>query len=157
MKKYSSLIRACAVAAIYVVLTYASSIFGISSGPVQLRVSEAMCILPVFMPAAVPGLGVGCFIANLLLPGAQPIDAIFGSLATLIGAYGTLKLRKWKILPYIPPVLANMIIIPFVLQYAYGLTGSYWYFMLTIGMGEILSVGVLGYFLRSALLRTKFF
>ena len=80
------------------------------------------------------------------------LDIIFGSLATLIGAFGTYLLRnqnKW--LAPLPPIIANIIIVPFVLAYVYHLEGSIPYFMLTVGIGEIISCGVLGMLLRTVL------
>ncbi|MEE0967930.1 MAG: QueT transporter family protein [Clostridia bacterium] len=138
------------IAALYVVLTMISNMLGLASGAVQLRLSEALAILPVFTGAAVPGLFVGCLISNLL-SGCIALDIIFGSLATLIGAYGTYTLRRFKILPFIPPVLANTLIIPFLLVYAYGIEGTVGFFVLTVGAGELLSCGLLGYLLRTAI------
>ena len=85
--------RAAAIAALYVALTYLASLFGLSSGVIQIRFSEALTILPVFTSAAIPGLYIGCILANLLT-GAAPYDVLFGSLATLIGAVGTYFLRR---------------------------------------------------------------
>ena len=83
--------QAAVIAAIYVVLVV---IFNyISFGPVQFRIAEALTILPYFTPAAIPGLFVGCIIANIL-GGAIVWDVVFGSIATLIGAIGTYLLRK---------------------------------------------------------------
>ncbi len=131
------------IAAIYVVLTFIANLFGLSSGVIQIRFSEALTILPIFTPAAIPGLFVGCILANLLT-GALIPDVIFGSLATLIGAYFTYLLQKKPILATLPPILSNTIIIPFVLRYVYGLDGSLPYFMLTVGIGEVISCGILG-------------
>ncbi|MBE7031624.1 MAG: QueT transporter family protein [Ruminococcaceae bacterium] len=143
-------VQGAAVAALYVVLTFVSAFFGLSSQAIQLRLSEALCVLPVFFPAAVPGLFVGCIIANFLT-GSIFIDVIFGSIATLIGAIGTRLLRQHKLLCLTPPILSNTLIIPFVLAFAYKFEGSIFYFMLTVGLGELLSCGVLGYFLAAAL------
>ena len=101
------------IAAIYVALTMAFQ--PISFGPVQFRISEALCILPFFTPAAIPGLFVGCFLSNLFC-GAAGLDIVFGSLATLIGAVGSYALRKSKVLVCVPPILANTIIVPWVLR-----------------------------------------
>lgn len=153
MKK---LCRGAAVAALYVVLTFVSASVGLSSGAIQVRISEALCILPIFMTEAIPGLAIGCFISNLLVPGSVFADALFGSIATLIGGVGTILLKKWKILPLIPPILSNMIIVPLVLIYAYGINDAYWYLVLTVGLGEVISVGVLGSVLKGVLKRNKF-
>lgn len=142
-----------AIAAIYTILTVAFA--PISFGPIQTRISEALCILPFFTPAAIPGLFIGCAISNLFM--GMPIDAVFGSLATLIGAIGTYALRKNKNrrLASLPPVLSNMMIIPWVLRYAYGADDMIWFMMVTVGIGEVLTAGVLGQALLTALERYK--
>lgn len=142
------------VAALYVALTYAAAALGLASGVIQFRLSEALCILPVFTPAAIPGLTVGCLLANLLT-GCAAWDVVFGTLATLIGAVGTWLLRRNRFLACIPPIASNMIIIPFVLQYVYGAPESYFFLMLTVGVGEIVCVGILGQMLYQALLPHK--
>jgi len=152
MKK---LCRGAVIAALYVVLTFVSASVGLSSGAIQVRISEALCVLPIFMPEAVPGLALGCFISNLLVPGSVFADAIFGSIATLLGGVGTYLLKKWKILPLVPPIVSNMIIVPLVLIFAYGIEDAYWYLMLTVGAGEVISVGILGYILKIVLLKNK--
>lgn len=131
------------IAALYVALTYIANLFGLASGAIQVRVSEALTILPVFTPAAIPGLTVGCIIANIVT-GCLPWDVVFGSLATLIGAIGTRLLRKNPYIAWIPPVVSNMAIVPIVLQKVYGVPDSWWYLVLTVGAGEVISCGVLG-------------
>ena len=142
------------IAAVYVLLTMLAAAMGLDSGAVQLRLSEALTILPVFTPAAVPGLFIGCLLSNLLAGGVI-WDVIFGSLATLLGAVGTRLLRKNRWLACLPPILANVLIIPFVLTYAYGIPGGIPWFMLTVGMGEVLSCGLLGQLLWSTLNKHK--
>ena len=145
--------QAAMIAALYVVLTMVFAPF--SFREIQVRVSEALTILPVFTPAAVPGLFVGCLLANLLGGAAVP-DIIFGSLATLIGAFFTWKLRnKHPFLAPVPPILSNMLIIPFVLRYAYGVPMAIPLMMLTVGFGEVLSCGVLGMLLYYALKKSQ--
>lgn len=100
--------------------------------------------------AAVPGLFIGCLIANIT-GGCGYLGIVFGSLATLIGAVGTYMLRKHPWAAPLPPILANTVIVPFVLKYAYGTEGMLWYFMLTVGLGEVIVCGVLGSLLRVAL------
>ena len=132
------------VAALYVVLTLISNAFGLANGAVQVRISEALTILPAFMPSAVPGLFIGCILSNTFTGAILP-DIIFGSLATLIGALGTIAHRKKnKILLPIPPIMANTIIVPLVLKYAYKLDGTVPYMMLTVFIGEFISCGILG-------------
>ena len=126
-----------------------------SFGPLQLRVAEALTILPLFTPAAIPGLFIGCLLANLL-GGAIVWDVVFGSLATLIGAFFSYKLRKNRWLVPIPPILANAIIIPPVLFYGYGFTDPALPLLaLQILGGEVLGCYVLGELLASALIPAK--
>ncbi len=139
------------IASLYVLLTYLSSLAGLSSGVIQIRLSEALTVLPAFTPAAIPGLFIGCLIANLLT-GAVLWDVIFGSIATLIGAIFTYILRKKsKYLAVIPPIAANTAIIPFVLIYAYGTQSALPFIILTVFIGELLSCGVLGVILYNGL------
>lgn len=138
------------IAATYVVLTYIASLLGLSSGVIQVRFSEGLSILPIFTPAAIPGLFIGCLISNIL-SGCVFWDVVFGSFATLLGAMGTYMFRKHSFLAPIPPIIANTAIVPFVLSYAYGVPGSIWYFMITVGIGEIISCGLFGGLLIVAL------
>lgn len=141
-KKTMYLTHAAAIAALYVVLTFLANAFGLANYAVQLRFSEALTILPFFTPAAIPGLFAGCLLANIFTGAALP-DIIFGSLATLIAALGTWKLRNHKWLAPLPPIIANAVIIPPVLLFAYGIK-PLWLSFLTVTLGEILSCGVLG-------------
>lgn len=144
------LVHAAVIAALYVVLTYVANLLGLASGSIQIRFSEALTILPFFTPAAIPGLFVGCLLANILTGCALP-DIVFGSAATLIGAVITYMLRrKTKWLAPVPPIAANTLIIPFVLLYAYGIR-PLWLSFLTVGAGEIISCGILGMFLLKML------
>lgn len=152
--KTTFLVQAAAIAAIYVVLTLA--FIPIAFGPIQFRISEALCILPYFTPAAVPGVFVGCLLSNLLGT-AVPMDIICGSLATLVGALGSYVLRRQKWAVCIPPILANTLIIPWVLRYAYGAEDMIWFMMVTVGIGEVLAVGVLGNLLMVTLERYQGF
>lgn len=152
-KRVQFITQAAMIAAIYVVLTFSFATF--STGPIQVRLAEALTILPYFTPAAIPGLFVGCLCGNLLASAMLP-DIIFGSLATLLGALGTYFLRKQsKYLAPVSPILANALIIPFILKYAYGEPFSIPYMMLTVGIGEVISCGVLGMILLGALDKYK--
>ncbi len=131
------------IAALYIVLTMVANWFGLASGAIQVRLSEALTILPVFTSAAIPGLTVGCVLANLIT-GCAAWDVVFGSLATLIGAVGTRMLKKKPYLAWIPPVISNMVIVPIVLMKVYGLEDAWWYLALTVGAGEVISCGLLG-------------
>ena len=138
--------KAGIIAALYVVLTFITNLFGLADKAVQVRFSEALTILPVVTPAAIPGVTLGCLISNIVI-GCTPIDIVFGTLATLIGAIGTYLLKKNKYLAIIPPILANTIIIPFVLMYSTGTELNFWYCAFTICIGQIISCGILGLYL----------
>ena len=160
-QKVRMITQGAIIAALYVVLTMIANAMGLANHAIQVRFSEALCILPFFTIAAIPGLTIGCLISNLLT-GAMIWDVLFGSLATLIGAMGTYVLRKNKVLMMFPPIIANMVIVPFVLRYGYGITWMFhdveWsipYFAVTVGIGEIISVCGLGGVLLKALLPYK--
>ena len=145
--------QAAVIAAIYVVLTLLFAPF--SYGEVQVRLSEALTILPVFTPADVPGLFVGCLLSNIL-GGCIVPDIIFGSLATLTGAVFTYLLRNQsRFLAPLPPILANALIVPFVLRFGYQVPLPIPFMMLTVGIGEVISCGVFGMILYAALYRYK--
>ena len=145
--------QAAMIAAIYVVVTLLVAPF--AYGEVQIRLSEALTILPVFTPAAIPGLFIGCLISNILGGCILP-DIIFGSLATLIGAVFTWQLRnRSKYLAPLPPIIANVLIVPFVLKYGYMVPLPIPLMMLTVGIGEVISCAVLGLILHAALSRYK--
>mgnify|MGYP000378170727 FL=1 len=147
-KKLVFICQAAVIAALYVVLTYVFSAF--ASGVIQVRVSEALTILPAFTPAAIPGLVIGCLLSNTLT-GCVLLDIIFGSVATLIGALGSYALRRHTWLVPIPPIVSNMIIVPFVLHFAYGATDAFPFMIATVGAGEIISCYLLGMILYGAL------
>ncbi len=137
--------RSAAIAVIYASLAYVSAPLQIFF--FQFRLSEAMCILPIFMPEAIPGLFIGCMLANYL-SGAVVFDIIFGSLATLLGAFGAYVLRrlpeKLMWLTTLPTVIANAVIVPFVIMYAYGSPESYAFLAVTVAVGEIVTASLLG-------------
>lgn len=143
MKKTHFITHAALIAALYVVLTYVADSVGLARGAIQVRFSEALTILPFFTPAAIPGLFIGCILSNSL-PLCVIWDTIFGSIATLLGAIGTYALRKHKWLAPLPPVLSNILIVPFVLAYGYGVPGGIPYLMATVGAGEVISCYVFG-------------
>ncbi len=159
LKRKNTTRRICTaalIAALYVGLTYLSSLFGLSGGVLQLRLSEALCVLPAFTPYAIPGLFFGCIISNLLMGGIL-LDVIFGSVATLIGAFGTYIIgKKSSALATFPPIVSNTVIIPFVLVYAYGAEEALWVLFVSIGVGECISAGVAGGLLYRAVERIRF-
>ena len=145
--------QGAAIAALYVVLTLVFA--PISFGPVQVRIAEALCILPMFTPAAIPGLFIGCLIANMI-GGGIIIDVIFGSLATLIGAVGAYYLRNNRWLVPVPAIVANTLIVPFVLKYGYGVVDiAIPVLAVQIMIGEIAGCFVLGELLCMALQKRK--
>ena len=158
-QKIIYLTRGATVAALYVILTYLAAAFGLDKGVIQFRLSEALCVLPIFLPEAVPGLFIGCLIANLLT-GSIVWDVIFGSIATLIGALGARMLRglskKLIFLATLPTVVANAVIVPFVLKYAYEVDDLIPYMMLTVGIGEIVMAGCVGTALYFAMINNGY-
>lgn len=148
-KKIRLMTESALIAAVYVALVLLFK--PISFGAIQFRIAEALCVLPFFSLSAVPGLALGCLLGNFFSGAAMP-DVIFGTFATLLAAILSYKLRtvsKWLVC--LPPILANAVIVPFVLQYAYGVTDGYFFLFATVGIGEILAVGVLGNVLLLAL------
>ncbi len=153
--KTSFITKAAVIAALYVVLTELSTMMGLSSGVIQCRLSEMFTVLPIFTPAAIPGLFIGCLISNIMAGGVI-WDVVFGSIATLLGAVGAWLLRKKSVyLVPLPTILANMLIVPLVLRYAYGAEGSLPFFALTVGIGEFITAGILGVFLAKTLKKYK--
>lgn len=177
-RKVTYLVYAAMIAALYVVLTLLANALGIASGSIQVRFSEALTVLPFFTSAAIPGLYIGCLLANIVIGSALP-DIVFGPIPTLLGAIGTWFLGKayrrrspaagvsaaaestagqtrfkkgrlYKWLSPVPPIIANTIIIPPVLKYAYGIV-PVWFSVITVGIGEIISCGVFGLILLFAL------
>lgn len=168
-KSVKFLAQAGLIAALYVVLTVAFQPFGFKE--VQVRISEMLTILPFFTLAGIPGITIGCLLGNILCGAAVP-DIIFGSLASFIGAVGTYyigrayrgrkeskeahgKVDIKSLIPgTIPPIVANALIIPFVIRYAYGSPMPIWMMMLTVGLGEVISCGILGVIFGKAISKT---
>ncbi len=143
-KKIKFTAKASMIAALYTVLTMISAMLGLSSGAIQVRLSEALCILPLYSPAAIPGLTLGCIISNLLCGGSL-YDIVFGSFATLLAATATRTLKKIPYTASIPNIISNTVIIPFVLILSgFGGWNMLPYFALTVGVGEIVSCGIFG-------------
>lgn len=142
--------KAGVIAALYAALTF---VWPFSLGPIQCRISEALCVLPYYMEAAVPGLFIGCLVGNLL-SGAMAADVILGSLATLLGAILTRKLAKTRLPKFLAPfpaVLCNALIVGALLTYVYQYGLTYPIAMVQVGGGEALSCYVLGLPLMYAL------
>lgn len=154
INKTRFLAEAGIIAALYVVLTFISFQFGLSTNAVQIRISEALCILPCFTAAAVPGLFVGCLLSNILT-GSVIWDIIFGSLATLLAAFCTRQFRKNRYLACLPPILINSFVVPLVLVKGAGVDQALEVVSLSVALGEIISCGVLGQILYTILNKNK--
>lgn len=148
-----SLTKIAIIAAIYAGITIA--VAPLSYAVMQIRISEAMTILPVFTPLAIPGLFIGCLIANLLSP-VGFIDVVIGSLATLIGALGTYALRKHRVLAMFCPVIANAVLVGGMLYYVAGVNLPLWLCMMWVGLGEAAACFVVGLTLGKLLDRHKY-
>lgn len=145
------LTRAALIAALYVVLTFVSQMFGLASGAIQIRLSETLTVMPLLFKEAIPGLWIGCLVANVLT-GCAFWDVVFGTLATYLGALGTYYIgRKIPVLGPVFPILSNATIVPWVLQFVYGVKESYVFLAITVGIGEIICCGLLGWGLYKAL------
>ena len=154
MKKTRFVANAALVAALYTALTLLSASLGLSGGAVQFRISEALCILPCFMPESIAGLALGCAVSNLLT-GCAAADIIFGSLATLAAALFTYLLRKNRWLAALPPIVLNTAVVPALLCLVYKTGAAYPYLSLTVFIGEFVCCGILGELLYSALKKLK--
>ncbi|HIY26494.1 MAG TPA: QueT transporter family protein [Candidatus Acutalibacter pullistercoris] len=166
-KNVRFLTQAAMIAALYAVLTYAAAAVNLAYGAVQFRFSEALTVLPVFTPAAIPGLAVGCFLANLGSP-LGLVDWIFGTGATLLAAVGTWMARKIQIkgvpvLAPLPPVIANVVLVGFELSClssagTFALGNFTWAAFgasaLSVGIGELVICYALGLPLLLALRKT---
>ncbi len=143
-KRTMQLCRAAIIAALYVVLTYLSTALGLAAGPIQLRLSEILCILPLFTPAAIPGLFIGCLLANIL--SGSILEILIGSLATLMGAYGTYLIGKTRLRYFaaLPPIASNTVIIPIIYIGAYGVSQGFFMIALGVFICELISVGIFG-------------
>lgn len=138
MNRFRYLARAAAIASIYSALTYLFK--PISYGPIQVRISEALTILPLLESSAVPGLFIGCLIANIL-GGLGPWDIYGGSLITLVAAYLTSKMKN-PFLGSLPPIILNAFGVSFYVSFLYKV--PYWLTVLYIGLGELIAVTGLG-------------
>jgi uncharacterized membrane protein len=152
MKNVRFMVQAALIAALYVVVTI--SFAPISSGLFQLRFSEALTVLPALVPAAIPGLFIGCLLGNFLV-GASLVDIIFGSLTTLAAAYLSYKLRDKKWLVPLPPVILNAIVVGYMLVYVYAVPVSIFVAMAWVAAGQLVACYIIGYPLLTILERYK--
>ncbi len=156
------------IAALYIALTYLAMAFGLDKNAIQVRFSEALVALCLITPAAIPGLTVGCLLANILT-GCAALDIALGPVATLIGAVGAYYIGKlvkktgksiWAVVATLPTILANTVIIPVVIYVCYTAPGDQDlailpFFALTVFLGELVSAGILGSALYFALRRRR--
>ncbi len=163
-KKIRFIVESALIAALYAGLTYLMGVFNLAYGPIQFRVSEAMAILPVFTPAAIPGLTIGCFLANIM--SFNPIDMVFGTLATLLAAVFTYLLRHitFKGTPWLsllPPVLFNAVIVGLEIAFFFTEGGASLLGFLTnalcVGIGQLVVCYGLGIPLFLVIKRYHFF
>jgi len=140
--KTKYLIQAAVIAAVYAAVTLLLAPF--SYGLMQVRVSEALTVLPYFTPAAVPGLFVGCLIANTLSPIGMA-DLICGSAASLLAAWLSYLLRRKPLLVPAPPVVINAAVIGALLHFIYGIPAALPVCMAWVAAGQIAACYVLGY------------
>lgn len=149
MNKLNYLVRVAMIGAIYVILNI---IFApISYGPIQVRIAEALTVLPFIDPSAIIGLFIGCILANVY-GGLGMVDIIGGSFCTLIAAYLTSKMKNPKLAP-LPPVLINAFGVSIYLHLLFDL--PYWMTVLYIGIGEVIACYILGYPLLVLLIKNK--
>ena len=149
-RKTKNIVLSALIAGAYTALTFLSFLFGLDKGVIQFRLSECLAILPAFTPSATWGLFIGCFLSGLLTS-AHPLDMVFGSLVTLLAAVVACLLHRvlqnWRgeafFIP-LPNILFNSFLIPILLQRVYGVTDGYWFLCFTVGVGEIVTCGVLG-------------
>lgn len=155
MNKTKILVTSAVIAALYAALTM--GFYVISYGAVQFRISEVLTILPAFTPAAVPGLTIGCLIANVV-GGNGPLDIVFGTLATLLAALCTRAFRKNTFLALFSPVFFNALIVGSMIYYIAPNEGALLFNILTVGFGELVVCFLIGYPLMRLLKKhPKFF
>ncbi len=161
--KTNQLIRGAVIASLYIAICF--MLKPLSFGPVQLRISEALCILPIFLPEAILGLFIGCLVSNLI-GGAFLIDVILGSVTTLFAAIATRYIyKKTASAPFalFPPVILNALIVGAYVPFVYSSPGTVntlpviIFSILTVGIGQVIAVYVLGLPLAKALEKTKIF
>ena len=142
--KTAFIIQMIVIAALYVILTYVANMFGMANGIIQVRISEALTVLPYFTPAAIPGLFIGCLAANYTM-GNPMYDVLIGSGATLVAAVISYLIRKYKFAVPFPPIIINTFTIPFIYNVLLRLDDhSFWASVALVGVGEVISCGVLG-------------
>ena len=159
-KRVRYLTHGAIIATLYAVLTHMQNLLvpGSATWMSQLRLSEALCVLAFFTPAAVPGLTLGCLAFNLTFSAALPLDFLVGSLATLLAAQGMWMCRNITVKGYplpgmVMPALTNAILVGWELSVYIG--GGFWVNALSVALGELIVLLVLGSVIYWALKRRK--
>ena len=159
-QKTRNITRAAIIGAMYVVLTYAQNFIFPDSATwaIQFRASEALCVLALFTPAAVPGLTIGCLLFNLSYAGALPLDWLVGSFATFLACGSMLLLRRFPLLALSMPAWFNALFVGWELTIYLGDTGftmaAFWLNALNVAIGELAVLYTLGWLLQRTLTRT---
>lgn len=135
---------AALIAALYTVLTHLQNFLlpGSASWAIQMRISEALCVLALFTPAAIPGLSIGCALFNLTSGLALPLDFLVGTLATFLAAYAMRRLKKWPLLAFAMPALTNAVLVGWELTVYIG--GGFGINALYVAIGELAVLYTLG-------------
>ena len=151
-KRTRKTVHAAMIAALYVVLTHLQNIIlpGSATWAIQCRLSEALCVLAFFTPAAIPGLTMGCLVFNITYAGALPLDFLMGSLATFLAASSmwltrNIRFRGLPVVGLVMPGLWNALLVGWELTWFIG--GGFWINALYVALGELIVLLTLGVFL----------
>lgn len=152
-KRIRRLTHAAIIAALYAVLTHLQNLMlpGSASWAIQCRVSEALCVLALFTPAAIPGLTIGCLLFNITFAAALPLDFLVGSLATALAATAMWKLRRYPLPALTMPALFNAILVGWELTVYIG--GGFWLNAVYVAIGELIVMLTLGLLLHTVMKR----
>lgn len=143
-KKTRYLVQGAIIAAMYAALCHLQNIIlpNSASWPIQFRVAEALCVLPLFSSAAIPGLTVGCFVFNITYPGAMPLDIVIGPIASLLAAVGMYYLRNYPWVSFVLPAVSNALLVGWELSWYF--SGGFWLNALYVAIGELAVLYTLG-------------
>ncbi len=154
-KRSRSITQAAIIAALYAALTHGQDLLlpGSASWAIQLRMSEALCVLSLFTPAAIPGLGLGCLLFNVTAAAGLPLDAVVGTAASVIAAWGMWRMRKWPWPAFLLPALCNGLLVGWELTVYIG--GGFWLNALYVAAGEAIVLLTLGIVLYRTIKRHR--
>ena len=152
-KRIRRLTHAAIIAALYAVLTHLQNLIlpGSASWAIQCRISESLCVLALFTPAAIPGLTIGCLLFNITFAAALPLDFVVGSLATALAATAMWKLRRYPLPALTMPALTNAILVGWELTVYIG--GGFWLNAVYVAIGELIVMLTLGLLLYTVMKR----